>query len=132
MSLGTEWSVAFTLNGITLILLSLTYLGFALGSHIFMARIVAACANFWLICVHLSAIIVTLVHRFSLKGKLASICQDGSVFEGWGQEMSSSWTFEKDSQMMTVILFIQMFVIFILCCHGSLPLRQMRVKAVKK
>ena len=97
MKRGTEWSVAFKFNGVTLILLAITYLGFAIGSHFWIFRIVAACANCWVSIIHFAAVIVTCVHRFSKKGSLAAICLDGSVFEAWDKPISASWTFKKDS-----------------------------------
>ena len=65
-------------NGITLALLAMTYLLLALGSRFFSTRIIGACLNCTLTCVHLAAIVTTAVYRFNAKGKLAAICLESS------------------------------------------------------
>lgn len=69
---GTRWSRVFALNGIILISLSVTYVLFAIGSCVFAVRILAACLNQFLGCVHFFGIIYALVLRFRLEGRLAN------------------------------------------------------------
>lgn len=45
MKQGTQWSVALSFNGVTMILLALTYIGFAFGAYSFATRMIATCLN---------------------------------------------------------------------------------------
>ena len=127
---GTRWSLVFQFNGITLALLALTYLLLALGARFFTVRIIGACMNCFLTCVHFAAIVTTAVYRFNAKGKLAAICLSPSHYEEGGVPddplgsgvLNSDWTFKKDGDLILAIWVCQLFLVFALCCLGSLPL----------
>ena len=119
---GTQWSTIYAMNGTILAMLCVTYAIYAVGSHIFAARVLAAWLNFFLGWVHFIAIIMTWVLRYRTQGLLASNCLDKAEWNGVGKAMGD-WTFEDDSNQILVITIIQSFLMFALCCLGSYPLR---------
>ena len=124
MKEGTRWSLIFLFNGLTMALLSFTYLLIAIGSRYFTTRIIGACLNCFLSCVHFATIVTTAIYRFNTKGKLAAICIAPSYFEGSDTGViGNSWTFKKDGDLILTIWVCQLFLVLALCCLGSLPLR---------
>ena len=125
MKEGTRWSLIFLFNGITMASLSFTYFLIAIGSRYFTTRIIGACLNCFLSCVHFATIVTTAIYRFNTKGKLAAICLAPSHFEGVDSEtlLGSSSTFKKDGDLILTVWVCQLFLVMALCCLGSLPLR---------
>ena len=119
---GTRWSLIYSINSIILSLLCLTFILFAIGSKVFICRLIAACMNEFLGCAHIGAIIMALVLRFRSSGRVASHCTDSAQWKGEGVEMGET-TFENDGLLIVVITLAQFFLCFGMCCLGSLPLR---------
>lgn len=129
---GTRWSVIFTLNGVSLILLSFAFTLIAVGSRVFYARLLGVCLNCLTSCLHFAAIVVTAVYRFDNKGRLAMNCLDASTFEGEGEPLSDSWTFQKDGELITTLWACQLLVVFFICCIGLSPLRMKKISVQKR
>ena len=114
------------LNGIILILLFLAYVLIAIGSGSFHARLIGACLNCWVSVAHVGAILVTGFYIFSPAGRLAANCKDNSFYGGDlkdSEPMGDDWTFKKDADLIMGIWICQFFIVYVLCCYGSLPLR---------
>ena len=127
--MGTGWALAFRVNSIVLLLLAVNFLIFSVGAFNFYARLCAGCMNMFMCPVHMASIVIIIVYRFGQLGKIASHCEDPTVYNGADEEMSDAWTYEKDSNLLFIVLVFQTMTFLPICCLGSLPLRNGRKKA---
>ena len=79
---GCRWSIIYTLNGITLLLLAVNGILQMMGAMMLVARILGGCCCCLLSCTNFAAIIVTGVFRFNWIGSVAALSNVGSEYSG--------------------------------------------------
>ena len=125
-AVGTGWSIAFGVNSVVLLLMSLNYVIYFLGIFFFYARLAASCMNCCMTLANMSGLVIVIVYRFSKLGEIASQCIDGSKYMGKDEELDGGNTFRSDAQSLSYVAVFQLLTFLPVCCIGSLPLRNGR------
>jgi len=117
LEMGTKWSIIYSLNGSTLLLIAMNMILMIFGAFRFWPRMIGACCNCLLSCIHLAAIITTAVFRFRLQGKLCALSLLPTKID---REMNLSFdrTFETDGQMI-IGLWISQLIFFLVFSFGG-------------
>ena len=116
---GTKWSVLYSMNGFTLLLLALDMIFVVFGAFYFWPRVLGACFNCLLSCAHFGAIITTAVFRFRTQGKLCSLSLRPSRVDS-DLNFKDGHTFETDGQMILALWICQLVFFVIFCCGGCI------------
>ena len=96
---GTNWTAAWNLNAVIMLLQAANFVTLAFGSFWFYPRLIGTFCNcFCACCCHLSAIIMLWSARFSLLGRLCSLNIDSSTYNGHGGASSNRFLRRLDHE----------------------------------
>ena len=116
---GSKWSVVWSLNAITVLMIAAANLLMMLGAYQFHARGLASCCLCLLGCVNLAAIITTGVFRFRTMGKLAALSTTAVNYNGVNDatktiDLNDDRTYESDGNM---IMGLWIAALCLCCCN---------------
>ena len=120
LQMGSKWSIIYSLNGSTLLLVALNMILNIFGAFLFWPRIIGGVCNCFLSCVHFAAIIATAVFRFRLYGQLCALSQ-GPAYIDENNNLTTERTFETDGQMISGLWISQLFFFLVFTLGGSFP-----------
>ena len=109
---GTQWTAAFNINGILLVLMACNFILLIFGSFYFYPRLVGTYLNCCCSCGHIAVAAYALALRFNPVGAHCAINVARIQYKG-ASKFDDTWTYKRDGDTLAALCILQ--VIF-WCC----------------
>ena len=116
---GNNWSVIYSLCGVTMCLLALNSAMMILGAWSFHARGLASCCGSLCCCLNFAAIITTGVFRFNNQGNLSALCLAPTKYDSSNDTTNNDWTYNSDAALIVGLWSCQMIFCITSCCNHA-------------
>ena len=122
LAAGSKWSIIYSLNGATFLLISLNSIIGVFGVWYFWPRVIGFVCNCCLTCVLFAAIIVTGVFRYRNQGKLCAL-STASTHIDESDNLTDKTTYESDGKQITALFTFELMVFIFFCVGGGWPVK---------